>query len=222
MACHDALAPDPCLPQRTRNREKRVQPLLANRGVVPCSPPSPSTSNQESVPLSVCSPRTLSWSGLFFLALSPSLPPHHSSFRPLVCAQVLCPLFYRVFDGWRCSNDALNNPRLAQLLHPAGDPMRNSASLPRKQAAVRDPHEKPDRYNYKARGGNFVAKMKDSWASQSQRSRWLKMGAIAMFLICLFYWFAPSGAHAPSQGSSSQWTFQSLVSKPSDTMTTSA
>jgi len=70
---------------------------------------------------------------------------------------------------------------------------RTSVSLPTRQVA-HDPYEKPDRYiGTAARNGNLVAKMKDSWIAQSQRSRWIKMGAIAFALICLVYFFSPSG-----------------------------
>ncbi|KAF4120818.1 guanosine-diphosphatase [Geosmithia morbida] len=76
--------------------------------------------------------------------------------------------------------------------------MRNSSSFLNKQA-IHDPYEKPDRYGETSKGGVFVAKMKDSWASQTSRSRWLKMGAIAMLVICMFYWLAPSGVRLSKQ-----------------------
>lgn len=76
--------------------------------------------------------------------------------------------------------------------------MRNSVSLPTNKHVATDPHEKPDRYGESSRGGAFIAKMKDTWASQS-RSRWLKMGAIAMFVICIFYWLAPSHVSHPGK-----------------------
>lgn len=80
---------------------------------------------------------------------------------------------------------------------------RTSVSLPTRQVA-HDPYEKPDRYiGTAARNGSLVAKMKDSWIAQSQRSRWIKMGAIAFALICLVYFFSPSGVKVYNGGWSS-------------------
>ncbi|KAM3504427.1 hypothetical protein MY11210_008357 [Beauveria gryllotalpidicola] len=56
-----------------------------------------------------------------------------------------------------------------------------------------DPHEKPGRYQPKSRKTGFLAKMKESWASQPQKTRYLKTAAIVFAIICLFYWLSPSG-----------------------------
>lgn len=65
-------------------------------------------------------------------------------------------------------------------------------SLPTKQIA-HDPYEKPDRYEGSYRNPDYLDKMKEAWMSQSQRSRWSKTGALVFALVCLFYWFSPSG-----------------------------
>ncbi|KAK4192876.1 putative guanosine-diphosphatase [Podospora australis] len=69
---------------------------------------------------------------------------------------------------------------------------RTSVSLPTKQVA-HDPHEKPDRYEFDHREPSVFVKMQQSWASQSQRARYLKTGAIVFVVFCLFYFFSPSG-----------------------------
>ncbi|OAA72512.1 guanosine-diphosphatase [Cordyceps fumosorosea ARSEF 2679] len=56
-----------------------------------------------------------------------------------------------------------------------------------------DPHEKPGRYQPKSRKPRFFAKMKESWASQSSKTRYFKTTAIVFTIICLFYWLSPSG-----------------------------
>ncbi|TQV91093.1 guanosine-diphosphatase [Cordyceps javanica] len=56
-----------------------------------------------------------------------------------------------------------------------------------------DPHEKPGRYQPKNRKQGFFANMKESWASQSQKTRYFKTTAIVFAIICLFYWLSPSG-----------------------------
>lgn len=69
---------------------------------------------------------------------------------------------------------------------------RTSVSLPIKQVA-QDPHEKPDRYGFGHREPGIFVKMQQSWASQSQRARYVKTGAIVFVVFCLFYFFSPSG-----------------------------
>ncbi|KAJ6789704.1 hypothetical protein PWT90_00568 [Aphanocladium album] len=56
-----------------------------------------------------------------------------------------------------------------------------------------DPHEKPGRYQPKSRQQGFFGKMKESWASQSQKTRYFKTTAIVFAIICLFYWLSPAG-----------------------------
>ncbi len=38
-----------------------------------------------------------------------------------------------------------------------------------------------------------MAKMQSAWSSQSQRTRYVKTGAIIFFVFFLFYYFSPSG-----------------------------
>ncbi len=70
---------------------------------------------------------------------------------------------------------------------------RTSVSLPTKHVAF-DPHEKPDRYD-NTRGDTLVARMQSAWASQSQRARYIKTGAIIFVVFVLFYCFSPSGVN---------------------------
>ena len=63
-----------------------------------------------------------------------------------------------------------------------------------------DPHEKPGRYQPKSRKPGFFAKMKESWASQSQKTRYFKTTAIVFTIICLFYWLSPSGVAVQPSG----------------------
>lgn len=83
---------------------------------------------------------------------------------------------------------------------------RTSVSLPTTKQVAHDPYEKPDRYRPASRNGSIFARMKDSWMAQSQRARWIKMGGIAFVLICLFFWFSPSGVqiHHGSGGGDGQ------------------
>ncbi|KAI6785075.1 guanosine-diphosphatase-like protein [Emericellopsis cladophorae] len=70
---------------------------------------------------------------------------------------------------------------------------RSSVSLPTSKQVAHDPYEKPDRYYNSAREGGYFAKMKESWLAQSQKSKWLKIGGVAFAVICLLYFFTPSG-----------------------------
>merc|ERR1712000_308861 len=70
---------------------------------------------------------------------------------------------------------------------------RSSVSLPTSKQVAHDPYEKPDRYYASARDGGYFAKMKESWLAQSQKSKWLKIGGVAFAVICLLYFFTPSG-----------------------------
>lgn len=69
---------------------------------------------------------------------------------------------------------------------------RTSVSLPTKHIA-HDPHEKPDRYDNGNRDASLIMKMQSAWASQSQRARYIKTGAIIFVVFFLFYCFSPSG-----------------------------
>jgi len=78
---------------------------------------------------------------------------------------------------------------------------RTSVSLPTKQVA-RDPFEKPDRYGRDSnhREPSLFVKMHNSWMSQSQRTRYIKTGAIIFFVFFLFYYFSPSGVEIYNEG----------------------
>lgn len=69
---------------------------------------------------------------------------------------------------------------------------RTSVSLPTKQIA-RDPFEKPDRYDGDHREPGLIAKMQSAWASQSQRQRYVKSGAIIFLIFLVLYYISPSG-----------------------------
>lgn len=76
---------------------------------------------------------------------------------------------------------------------------RTSVSLPTKHIAY-DPHEKPDRYDSTSRQPTLRARMQSAWASQSQRARYLKAGAIIFVVFLVFYCFSPSGADLYHEG----------------------
>ena len=77
---------------------------------------------------------------------------------------------------------------------------RTSVSLPTTKQVAHDPYEKPDRYRPASRNGSIFARMKESWMAQSQRARWIKAGGIAFVLICLFFWFSPTGVQVYHSG----------------------
>ncbi|KAK3905294.1 nucleoside phosphatase family-domain-containing protein [Staphylotrichum tortipilum] len=79
---------------------------------------------------------------------------------------------------------------------------RTSVSLPTKHIAY-DPHEKPDRYETN-RGESLLVKMQSAWASQSQRARYIKTGAIIFVVFVLFYFFSPSGVDLYHAGAKDQ------------------
>ncbi|KAJ4024195.1 Guanosine-diphosphatase [Fusarium irregulare] len=70
-----------------------------------------------------------------------------------------------------------------------------------------DPHEKPDRYKFKPKRQGVIGRMKESWMSQSQRTRWIKTAAIVFAIVTLFYFISPKGVEVyhevtqPAQGS---------------------
>lgn len=71
-----------------------------------------------------------------------------------------------------------------------------------------DPHEKPDRYKFKPKRQGIIGRMKESWMTQSQRTRWIKTAAIVFAIVTLFYFISPKGVEVyhegtPSGGSSS-------------------
>jgi guanosine-diphosphatase len=72
-------------------------------------------------------------------------------------------------------------------------------SLPTKHV-VRDPHEKPDRYRIDYSSSGLIGRMKDSWMSQSQKTRWIKTAAIVFTIVTLFYWFSPKGVEIHHEG----------------------
>ncbi|RKU42479.1 Guanosine-diphosphatase [Coniochaeta pulveracea] len=82
---------------------------------------------------------------------------------------------------------------------------RTSVSLPTKNV-VRDPFEKPGRYNFEHRDATLFQRMHTAWTTQSQRARWIKTGAILFSVILLIFYFSPSGVklnHEVASGPSS-------------------
>jgi len=76
---------------------------------------------------------------------------------------------------------------------------RTSVSLPTKHVA-RDPYEKPGRYQVEQGEPGLVARMHSAWMSQTQRSRWIKTGAIVFAIFFIFYYFSPSGVDLYNDG----------------------
>ncbi|KAF5008084.1 hypothetical protein FDECE_5610 [Fusarium decemcellulare] len=87
--------------------------------------------------------------------------------------------------------------------------MRTATSLPSKFVAY-DPHEKPDRYKFRPKKQGLFERMKESWMSQSQKTRWIKTAAIVLAVITLFYFISPKGVEVynevshPSKGGNGQ------------------
>ncbi|KAI3557533.1 GDA1/CD39 family protein [Colletotrichum abscissum] len=82
---------------------------------------------------------------------------------------------------------------------------RTSVSLPTKQPA-RDPHEKPGRFAPAQRNTGLFAAFRDM--SQAQKTRWMRTGAIAFFVVFLFWYLSPRGVNVYNGGGKS-W----LISK---------
>ncbi|KAK0735479.1 nucleoside phosphatase family-domain-containing protein [Apiosordaria backusii] len=80
---------------------------------------------------------------------------------------------------------------------------RTSVSLPTKHVA-RDPHEKPDRYEFGHREPDLLSKMQSAWTQQSQRARYIKTGAIVFTVLLLFYFFSPSSVDRYDGGNQGQ------------------
>ncbi|KAK2028539.1 GDA1/CD39 family protein [Colletotrichum zoysiae] len=69
---------------------------------------------------------------------------------------------------------------------------RTSVSLPTKQPA-RDPHEKPGRFAPAQRNTGLLGRLRDM--SQAQKTRWMRTGAIACFVVFLFWYLSPRGVN---------------------------
>jgi guanosine-diphosphatase len=80
--------------------------------------------------------------------------------------------------------------------------MRTPTSPPSK-FGVFDPHEKPDRYNFKPKRQGIIGRMKESWMTQSQRTRWIKTAAIVFAIVTLFYFISPKGVEVYNEGTPS-------------------
>jgi guanosine-diphosphatase len=68
---------------------------------------------------------------------------------------------------------------------------RTSVSLPTTKQVAYDPYEKPDRYDSKNR--SVFGRMKESWLQQTQRARYIKIGAIVLTVLCIFWFISPKG-----------------------------
>lgn len=98
---------------------------------------------------------------------------------------------------------------------------RTSVSLPTKHVA-HDPHEKPARYHPDGQAG-ILEKLKAGMASQAQKTRWFKTGAIVFLVFFLFYYFSPSGVDLyHGSGSSSDGQVPSDSSYGTDRCTKSS
>ncbi|KNB05697.1 guanosine-diphosphatase, partial [Fusarium oxysporum f. sp. lycopersici 4287] len=88
--------------------------------------------------------------------------------------------------------------------------MRTPTSPPSSKFPVFDPHEKPDRYKFKPKRQGIIGRMKESWMTQSQRTRWIKTAAIVFAIVTLFYFISPKGVEVyhevthPAQGNNGQ------------------
>ncbi|EFQ28041.1 GDA1/CD39 family protein [Colletotrichum graminicola] len=74
---------------------------------------------------------------------------------------------------------------------------RTSVSLPTKQLA-RDPYEKPGRFAPAQRNTSLLGRLSDM--SQAQKTRWMRTGAIAFFVVLLFWYMSPRGVNVYNEG----------------------
>ncbi|WQF79902.1 Putative nucleoside phosphatase GDA1/CD39 [Colletotrichum destructivum] len=74
---------------------------------------------------------------------------------------------------------------------------RTSVSLPTKQSA-RDPHEKPGRFAPAQQNTGLFAALRKM--SQAQKTRWMRTGAIAFFVVFLFWYLSPRGVNVYDGG----------------------
>ncbi|KAM5516116.1 GDA1/CD39 family protein [Fusarium oxysporum f. sp. phaseoli] len=81
--------------------------------------------------------------------------------------------------------------------------MRTPTSPPSSKFPVFDPHEKPDRYKFKPKRQGIIGRMKESWMTQSQRTRWIKTAAIVFAIVTLFYFISPKGVEVYHEGTPS-------------------
>nr|XP_036582956.1 GDA1/CD39 family protein [Colletotrichum truncatum]KAF6791852.1 GDA1/CD39 family protein [Colletotrichum truncatum] len=74
---------------------------------------------------------------------------------------------------------------------------RTSVSLPTKQPG-RDPHEKPGRFAPANRKPGLFGGLRDM--AQAQKNRWMRTGAIAFFVVFLFWYLSPRGVNVHNGG----------------------
>ncbi|KAJ0166811.1 putative guanosine-diphosphatase [Colletotrichum tanaceti] len=74
---------------------------------------------------------------------------------------------------------------------------RTSVSLPTKQPA-RDPHEKPGRFAPAQQNTGLFSVLRRM--SQAQKTRWMRTGAIAFFVVFLFWYLSPRGVNVHDGG----------------------
>ena len=101
---------------------------------------------------------------------------------------------FRLFSTFPMSTsvDARRRPSLWSYIS-FGTPRRRSVSLPTRNN-VHDPYEKADRHRSNGSANGSIAavdNLRDAWMTQSQRSRYLKAGAILAFFVLLFFLLAP-------------------------------
>lgn len=77
--------------------------------------------------------------------------------------------------------------------------MRTTSTQPPK-IVVHDPYEKPDRYKFRPKKQGLIATMKETFMSQSQKTRWIKTTAIVFAVVTLFYFFSPKGVEIYNEG----------------------
>lgn len=90
--------------------------------------------------------------------------------------------------------DARRRPSLWSYLSFNSSPRRRSVSLPTRNP-FHDPYEKADRHTGigSANGHSLGAgSLKNAWMTQSQRSRYLKIGGVVIFFFFLFILSVPT------------------------------
>lgn len=118
---------------------------------------------------------------------------------PFVIGPRFSPVHSFVPSRRRCTSNAL---LCVPLSTNDKRPMRRtSVSLPTKQPA-RDPHEKPGRFAPAQRNTGLFTALRDM--SQAQKTRWMRTGAIAFFVVFLFWYLSPRGVNVYN-GGGKQW-----------------
>lgn len=138
--------------------------------------------------------------------VAPPVPVHHYYFRFFFLhpSYQLITFLCRRCWFWRfpCASAPLLEATIRRSSRKTLMRTPLSSSTPQPTDAANDPHEKPGRYKIKHRKQSAFAKMKETWVSQPQKTRYFKTVAIVFAFLCFFYWLSPSGVQVYNDGES--------------------